>query len=202
MKIQQVKVIWILLAVFANGEDLVIRNITTSEIVDRAVVIKEPWNAVLIEKRFRDFYALEKGKHKLFRLTVGMNPIAVKRALFHGNDVATFDRTIQEIKLGLEQSLPIAQIWGIGDSAVMHFRTQDGFTSAQIGLLDPTHVSTPNGTKFRILHFNVAGNSKNYQLSVFLKSMNVLSLVDSVAVLNDLRRRHSRATSKGQLTVI
>lgn len=192
MKIQRVKVLWILLAVFAKGEDLVIRNITTNEVVDRAVVIKEPWNADLLEKRFRDFYSLERGKHKLFRLTVGTNPNSVKRALHHGNDVATFDRTIQEIKGGLDQSLPIAQIWGIGDSAVMCFRTHEGFTSTQIGPLDTTHVTAHSGNKFRILHFNLTGvvpHSKNYQLRVFLKSVNVLSLADSVAVLNDLRHR-------------
>ena len=189
MKIQNVTIIWIALAVFAKGEDLVIRNIATTEVIDRAIAITEPWNAALIEKRFRDFYSLEKRKHKLFRLTVGTNSVAVNRALRHSNDAVTFDRTIQEIMTGLDQSLPIAQIGGIGDSAVMYFRTQDGFTSAQIGPRDNTHVSTPSGNTFRILHFNLAGKPNHYQLNVYLKSVNTLSLTDSVAVLNDLRHR-------------
>jgi hypothetical protein len=171
-----------------------VRETVAPGVIDRIIALDGHWERSAVENMLRVFYQQNHGRYALFRLTVAPTAQAAYRALSHGNDRATYNLTVAELKrLGLPLA-PVGQLLGIGQSAVMLFRDGDLY-SRQIlgGGPDPTMLSVRGGKRFQLLHFHITeskqADPKIYSLRIFLKCDRPVSIAACISATKLLAQR-------------
>lgn len=162
--------------------------------LDEAVVFEGPWAEDRVQQRLEAFFQANRGRYAFYRLTIGTSDVATRYALHFGHEGTTFIETVKALNAGGFPSGPLAQLVGIGSSALIVERVGGKLIRKALGdNAEPDLFVTKSGRRYRLLHFHLhlPGPNVDALLKFFMEGENgvaVSDCADILATLTDLTK--------------
>lgn len=167
---------------------------SSSQVYDEVAVFDRSWGLSSVEDRLRVFFETHRNSKKLYRLILAPTEAAALAAAVHTNEYERdpFKQAVATIgKSGFP--LPVAEVIGVGPSAVMRYRDGERLEIRNWGpIKNPLLFKLSNGAEFELLHFHVAGSAEmlkkdGFHLGLYFRSRESVSLAMTVALLKQVR---------------
>jgi len=158
-------------------------------VTERAVTVQEDWSPDLVEVLSRTFVGQKRGAKGLYRLTIGKGRNDIERSIGEFIKPSRYASIASEVYNRQPIFPTVAQVVGIGGSAVLQVRSGDRYYQTILAGNDPTRFKI-NNQPFHLLHFWLSGNRTPFFITtLFLQVSGPLSKTNSLAALKFLKQQ-------------